>query len=112
MTDDIRSELSAHRATLTRDIETLLADLHALLREATTEAGAQAGHTRGQFRARLDALQLRLRELEAQARGQIQPGAQAGDAFVHEHPWRVLGAAAAFAAACGTLCALALDRRG
>ncbi|WP_059413152.1 DUF883 family protein [Cupriavidus basilensis] len=112
MTDDFRSELSAHRTTLTRDIETLLADLHALLREATTDAGGQAGPARGQFRARLDALQLRLRELETQARGQVRHGMEAGDAFVHEHPWRVLGAAAAFAAACGALCALALDRRG
>ncbi|WP_454720841.1 MULTISPECIES: DUF883 family protein [Cupriavidus] len=112
MTDDLRSGLSAHRATLTRDIETLLSDLHALLREATGAAGEPGGNARGQLKARLDALQLRLRELETQARGQIRHGAQAGDAFVHEHPWRVLGAAVAFAAACGTLCAQALDRRG
>ncbi|WP_420993745.1 DUF883 family protein [Cupriavidus sp. 30B13] len=112
MNDDTSSELSAHRAALMRDIEALLADLHALLREAAAAAGEQAGHDRAPLRARLETLRQRLRELEAESRGRARQWADAGDEFVHEHPWRLLGVAAAFAATCGALCALALDRRG
>ena len=109
--NDVRSTFSVHRATLQHDIKVLLADVQALLRDTAALTGEQAGQTREQFKVRLEALQQRLRELQAQGRDQVLDWADAGEAYVHAHPWRALGAAAAVAAACGVLVAMSISRR-
>lgn len=109
--NDIRSALSAHRATLQHDINVLLSDVQALLRDTAALTGEQAGQAREQFKAQLEALQLRLRELQAQGREQVRDWADSGEEYVQAHPWRALGMAAAVAAACGALFAIALTRR-
>ncbi|MCY0853570.1 DUF883 family protein [Cupriavidus sp. D39] len=109
--NDLRSALSAHRATLQHDINVLLSDVQALLRDAAALTGEQAGQAREQFKARLETLQLRLRELQAQGRDQVRDWADAGEEYVRAHPWRTLGATAALAAACGALFTIALTRR-
>ncbi|KAI3603217.1 hypothetical protein D8I24_3040 (plasmid) [Cupriavidus necator H850] len=109
--NDIRTELSMHKEALTRDANTLLADVQALLRDVADEAGVESTQARTELAARLRVLQGRLDAQRQAARARVSQWADTTDRYVHAHPWESMGSVAAVAAVAGALVALAVARR-
>jgi len=109
--NDMRSELSERSEALARDVQMLLADVQALLRDIGDGAGVEAGLARAKLGDRLRELQARLDGLRQKGQERVSHWAGKTNRYVHEHPWQCIGTIAAIAAATGALAALAVSRR-
>jgi ElaB/YqjD/DUF883 family membrane-anchored ribosome-binding protein len=83
------------RESLLDDFSTMLTEAEDLLRRAGNETGERAKDLRAQVEAKLLAAKLRLQELEGEAMDRAKAAARYTDDFVHDNPWRAIGAAAA-----------------
>ena len=95
------------RESLLDDFSTMLTEAEDLLRRAGNETGERAKDLRAQVEAKLLAAKLRLQELEGEAMDRAKAAARYTDDYVHDNPWRAIGAAAA----AGFLIGLLLNRR-
>lgn len=95
------------RESLLDDFSTMLTEAEDLLRRAGNETGERAKDLRAQVEAKLLAAKLRLQELEGEAMDRAKAAARYTDDFVHDNPWRAIGAAAA----AGFLIGLLVNRR-
>ena len=83
------------RESLLDDFSTMLTEAEDLLRRAGNETGERAKDLRAQVEAKLLAAKLRLQELEGEAMDRAKAAARYTDHYVHDNPWRAIGAAAA-----------------
>jgi ElaB/YqjD/DUF883 family membrane-anchored ribosome-binding protein len=95
------------REKLVDEFGSVLADAEELLRKASTETGEKARDLRAQVEAKLLAAKLRLQELEGEAMDRAREAARYTDSYVHENPWRAIGAAALL----GFVAGLLMNRR-
>jgi ElaB/YqjD/DUF883 family membrane-anchored ribosome-binding protein len=95
------------RESLLDDFSTMLTEAEDLLRRAGNETGERAKDLRAQVEAKLLAAKLRLQELEGEAMDRAKAAARYTDDYVHDNPWRAIGAAAA----AGFLIGLLVNRR-
>ncbi|MNZ27713.1 hypothetical protein D3C78_449340 [compost metagenome] len=91
-----------------RDFYNFLADVEALIKETTTLTGAELEQTRAKLSERISAAKESIGELGDNIAQQGRKGAAATNDYVHEQPWKVIGASAAAAFLFG----LILARRG
>jgi len=95
------------RESLLDDFSTMLTEAEDLLRRAGNETGERAKDLRAQVEAKLLAAKLRLQEMEGEAVDRAKAAARVTDDYVHDNPWRAIGAAAA----AGFLIGLLVHRR-
>ena len=95
------------RESLLDDFSTMLTEAEDLLRRAGNETGERAKDLRAQVEAKLLAAKLRLQEMEGEAIDRAKAAARVTDDYVHDNPWRAIGAAAA----AGSLIGLLVNRR-
>lgn len=95
------------RDQLVDDFSAVLSEAEDLLKKASNETGDRARDLRSQVEAKLLAAKLRLQELEGEAVDRAKAAARVTDDFVHDHPWSVIGAAAAI----GFVAGLLMNRR-
>lgn len=84
---------------LKADLRMIAEDIDQLLRDVSLGAGERGG----EFRRRLQGARERLDRLEQGAADQLHEATVRTGRFVHEQPWRVVGAAAAVAFVLGML---------
>jgi ElaB/YqjD/DUF883 family membrane-anchored ribosome-binding protein len=95
------------RESLLDDFSTMLTEAEDLLRRAGNETGERAKDLRAQVEAKLLAAKLRLQEMEGEAVDRAKAAARVTDDYVHDNPWRAIGAAVA----AGFLIGLLVNRR-
>ncbi|CAJ93290.1 DUF883 domain-containing protein [Cupriavidus necator] len=109
--NDIQSDFSMRKDALARDVDTLMADVQALLHDVKAETGVGTSLERHALKARQRALQERIVTLREESRAKVSEWATTTDRYVHEHPWQSMGTVAAIAATTGAIVALAASHR-
>ena len=99
--------MTAIRERLVDDFVSVLSEAEDLLKKASTETGERARDLRAQVEAKLLAAKLRLQELVGEAVDRAKEAARYTDDYVHENPWRSIGAAALL----GFVAGLLMNRR-
>ena len=93
----------ANKDKLVAVLKVVIADAEEILRATAGAAGEKAAEMREKIEARLRDAKLRLADAEALIMDKAKAAAAATDDFVHEHPWKAVGVAAAVGLALGVL---------
>ena len=102
------SELSAaHREKMMTDLRTVIADAEEVLKVTADQATAGASELRVRMQERLHQAKMRLQDLQDAAFTRAKAAGHAADDYVHDHPWKAIGAAAGF----GLIIGLLIGRR-
>jgi ElaB/YqjD/DUF883 family membrane-anchored ribosome-binding protein len=80
---------------LAQDLRALTRDAEALISSTAHSAGDAVDRARDQLQSRLEHVSSRLQELQQTAQNAVKDSAQRADAAAHQHPYAVMGAAAA-----------------
>lgn len=88
---------------LSTDFAKVMDDIDALVNATATKAEGEASALRARIRDRLDAATDSLSSAQRAALARAKDAAKVTDNYVHEHPWQVVGAAAAIGLALGVL---------
>lgn len=111
MNDDVHATLPAYRDALINDLNVLVADAQALLREVASEASGRSAAAHADMKRRVEDFRQRMGMLREGARQRTRQFTKATDAYVHEHPWQCIGTVALLSAAIGAISTLAGSRR-
>jgi ElaB/YqjD/DUF883 family membrane-anchored ribosome-binding protein len=102
------SDLSAaHREKMMTDLRTVIADAEEVLKVTADQATAGASELRVRMQERLHQAKMRLQDLQDAAVTRAKAAGHAADDYVHDHPWKAIGAAAGF----GLIIGLLIGRR-
>lgn len=93
----------ANKEKLVSDLKVVVADAEEILRATAGAAGEKVGELRERIGVRLRDAKERLQDAEAALLDKTKAAARATDDFVHEHPWKAVGVAAALGLALGVL---------
>jgi ElaB/YqjD/DUF883 family membrane-anchored ribosome-binding protein len=97
----------ASKDKLVADLKIVVADAEELLRATASQAGEKAIAARERIQASLAAAKIKLVEAERAALEKAKQAAKEADEYVHEHPWKAVG----IAAAAGLVLGLLIGRR-
>lgn len=97
----------AQRDKLMADLRLVVADTEELLRVTAGQTGEQAKELRGRMQQRLEQAKTRLAHLQEVAVTKAKAAGHAADEYVHDNPWKTIGAAAG----AGLLAGLLIGRR-
>jgi ElaB/YqjD/DUF883 family membrane-anchored ribosome-binding protein len=92
---------------LVADLKTVIADADELLRAAAASTGEKAAELRERATATLKRASEKMQDLQEIAVERGKAAARATDDYVHDHPWRAVG----IAAAVGFVLGLMVNRR-
>ncbi len=95
------TELSKEK--LAADLKVVVADAEELLRATASQAGEKVTAARERIQASLATARVKLAEVERVVVDRTKQAAKATDEYVHEHPWRSVGIAAAVGFVLGVL---------
>jgi ElaB/YqjD/DUF883 family membrane-anchored ribosome-binding protein len=98
---------ASHREKLMTDLRTVIADAEEVLRVTADQATAGASELRVRMQERLQQAKGRLHDLQDAAVARARAAGHAADDYVHEHPWKAIGAAAGL----GMIIGLLISRR-
>jgi len=102
------SELTAaHKEKLMTDLRTVIADAEEVLKVTADQATVGAAELRVRMQERLTQAKHRLHDLQEAAVARARAAGHAADDYVHEHPWKAVGAAAGI----GMIIGLLISRR-
>lgn len=94
---------SAQKDKLMTDIQLVIADAEELLRMTAGQAGEGAAELRGRVEGRLEQAKAELTHLQEVAVAKAKDAGHVTDEFVHENPWKAIGAAAGVGLVIGML---------
>ena len=97
----------ASKDKLVADLKIVVADAEELLRATASQAGEKAVAARERIQASLASAKVKLVEAERAALEKAKQAAKEADEYVHEHPWKAVG----IAAAAGLVLGLLIGRR-
>lgn len=97
----------AQKDKLVADLKTVIADAEELLRLGADQTGTAATEWRAKVESRLERAKHRLADLQDTAIERAKAAGHAADDYVHEHPWKAIGAAAGV----GLIIGLLIGRR-
>ncbi|MBM4181143.1 MAG: DUF883 domain-containing protein [Betaproteobacteria bacterium] len=92
---------------LMADINVVLADAEELLKQAAQASSEQAAELRRRAQSAIANAKVKLVDMEHRVVDGTKHAARATDHWVHEHPWKAVGVAAAV----GVLIGLLINRR-
>lgn len=92
---------------LQNDLRAVIADAEELISTAAVQVGAGANEARQRMQARLQQAKANLVQLQDSALARARAAGHAADDYVHDKPWRAIGAAAGL----GLLVGLLIGRR-
>ncbi len=95
----------AHRERLMGDLRVVISDAEELLRMTADQAGQEAADLRGRIATRMQQAKSELANLQQAALAKVQAAGHVADQYVHDKPWRVVGAAAGVGLLIGLLVA-------
>lgn len=94
---------AAQKDRLMSDLRVVIADAEELLRASAGDASASATELRGRIEARLLQAKDNLVQLQETALAKAKAAGHAADDYVHENPWKAIGAAAGIGLVVGLL---------
>ncbi|MFZ9184086.1 MAG: DUF883 family protein [Hylemonella sp.] len=98
------SELTtAQRNKLVEDLRVVIADAEELLHLTAEQASGTVAEVRGRIEGRLQRARAELAHLQEAAIAKAKAAGHAADEYVHENPWKAVGAAAGFGLLIGVL---------
>jgi ElaB/YqjD/DUF883 family membrane-anchored ribosome-binding protein len=97
----------AQKDKLMADLRVVISDAEELLRLGAEQTGANATEWRARVEDRISRAKLKLAELQDDAVAKAKAAGHAADDYVHEHPWKAIGAAAGV----GLIVGLLIGRR-
>ena len=97
----------ASKDKLVADLKIVVADADELLRATASQAGEKAVAARERIQTSLAAAKIKVVEAERAALEKAKLAAKEADEYVHEHPWKAVG----IAAAAGLVLGLLIGRR-
>ena len=92
---------------LVADLKVVIADAEELLRATASAAGEKASAARARMEDSVRAAKAKLAKAQDAMTDQATAAAQATDDYVHAHPWKAVG----FAAAIGVILGMLISRR-
>ena len=98
---------SAQRDKLMADLRLVIADTEELLRITAGQTGEQAKELRNRMQARLEQAKAGLAHMQDVAVARAKAAGHAADEYVHDNPWKAIGAAAGI----GLIAGLLIGRR-
>ncbi|MCU0919722.1 MAG: DUF883 family protein [Burkholderiaceae bacterium] len=102
------SELTAaHKDKLMADLRTVISDAEEVLKVTADQASTGAAELRVRMQERLHQAKGRLHDLQETAVARAKAAGHAADDYVHDHPWKAIGAAAGI----GMIIGLLISRR-
>lgn len=100
-------ETTVTQEKLVEDLKNLMADAEDLLRATASQAGEKISAAREKVQDSLDRAKSKLGDIEDVVMDTGRQAARATDEYVHDHPWRAVG----IAAAVGLVIGLLISRR-
>lgn len=97
----------AQKDKLMADLRVVISDAEELLRLGAEQTGASAVEWRTRVQERITDARHKLAELQDSAVARAKAAGHAADDYVHEHPWKAIGAAAGI----GLIVGLLIGRR-
>ena len=97
----------AQKDKLMADLRVVISDAEELLRLGAEQTGANAAEWRVKVEERISRAKLKLEDLQDSAVAKARAAGHAADDYVHEHPWKAIGAAAGV----GLIVGLLIGRR-
>lgn len=97
----------AQKDKLMADLRVVISDAEELLRLGAEQTGASAVEWRTRVQERITEARHKLAELQDSAVARAKAAGHAADDYVHEHPWKAIGAAAGI----GLIVGLLIGRR-
>ena len=97
LSDDLTKE------QLITDFKVVVADAEALLKATANQGGEKLAEVRAKAEESLRVVKARMAETQAALLVKAKAAAKATDAYVHENPWRAIGAAAGVGLVIGLL---------
>lgn len=107
MSANLSPEELVTKEKLISDFKVVVSDAEELLRATASQAGEKASAARERIEASLRTARRRLEEAEDALMERARGAARVTDAYVHDHPWKAVGVAAA----AGFLLGLLVNRR-
>ena len=105
------TQAQAVQEKLMEDFSTVVSDTERLLKSLAGATGEKAQAVRADIERNLETARMRLSEIERAALERGRAAAQATDAYVHDHPWQSVAAAAAIAGVAGIVVGLLIARK-
>ena len=100
-------ETTVTKEKLVEDMKIVIADAEVLLRATASQAGEKISAAREKVQDSLDRAKAGLENIEDVVIDTGKQAARATDEYVHDHPWRAVG----IAAAAGLVIGLLISRR-
>ncbi len=94
---------AAQKGRLQTDLRAVIADLEDLLGATAGQAGDAGTEARHRIQARLQQAKADMLALQESALNRARAAGRSADDYVHDHPWRVIGAAAGVGLVLGLL---------
>jgi ElaB/YqjD/DUF883 family membrane-anchored ribosome-binding protein len=94
---------TAQKDKLMSDLRLVITDAEELLRMTADQAGEKAADVRSRVQARLSQARIDLVNLQEAAVAKAKAAGHAADEFVHDNPWKSIGAAAGIGMVIGLL---------
>lgn len=101
------TDTAVSKEKLVQDVKVVIADAEELLRATASQAGEKAAVAREKIQDSLHRAKVKLAEVEEVVVDKTKQAARATDEYVHEHPWKAVGAAAGI----GLIIGLLIGRR-
>lgn len=100
-------QLNGQKDKLLADVKNVVADAENLLKQAKSTGAESYAAVRAELEDKLADTIVRLQEVQEEVKARARYAARATDDYVHENPWKSMGAVAAV----GILIGLVLGRR-
>lgn len=97
------TDTAVSKDKLVQDLKVVIADAEELLRATASQAGEKAVIAREKIQDSLHKAKIKLAEAEEVVVDKTKQAARATDEYVHEHPWKAVGAAAGIGLIIGLL---------
>lgn len=94
---------SAHKDKLMADLRVVIADAEEILHLTVDQAGEGVNEFRGRMLIKLQQARVELAHLQELALAKVKAAGHAADEYVHDNPWRAIGAAAGIGLVVGLL---------
>lgn len=88
---------------LVNDLRVVISDAEELLRTTAGDVSASTSEVRARIQARLQQAKANVLQMQETALAKAKAAGTAADQYVHESPWKAIGAAAAIGLALGVL---------
>ncbi len=94
---DLKSAVNEFGSSASREFHNFLEDIDDLVKQTTSLTGDELTRAKAKLSARVASARQTASSMAHDVAGRAKKGAKATDRYVHEQPWKVIGAGAAIA---------------